>query len=160
MPAPALRRLALTLAATGGLALPLAAQEAGGIAVEQPWARAAVQGGVGGAFMRIENRGAAADRLVSASSPVARTVELHATVRDGDVMRMRPVQAIDLPAHGAVQLQPGGLHMMLIGLNRPLSQGERVPVTLTFEHAGSVAVELAVQGAGAGGMAGHSAMPR
>jgi periplasmic copper chaperone A len=150
---PAMPRLALATILAGTVALPLAAQDARGIAVEQPWARAAIQGGVGGAFMRIANRGATADRLVAASSPVARAVELHATLRDGEVMRMRPVQAIDLPPHGEVQLRPGGLHMMLLGLNRPLAEGERVPVTLTFEHAGSIAVELAVQGPGANGIA-------
>lgn len=119
------------------------------ITVQQPWARAAVQGGVGGAFMQIENGGAAPDRLVAVSSPVARAVELHTTVRDGDVMRMRPVTAIEVPAHGAVQLQPGGLHVMLIGLNKALAQGEQVPLTLTFERAGQIAVSLPIQAAGA-----------
>ncbi|MFZ4408175.1 MAG: copper chaperone PCu(A)C [Paracraurococcus sp.] len=132
------------------------------ITVQQPWSRAAMQGGVGGAFMKIENGGTAPDRLVSASSPVARTVELHTTIRDGDVMRMRPVTAIEVPAHGTVQLQPGGLHVMLIGLNKALTQGEQVPLTLTFERAGQVAVSLPIQGAGAmggdmGSMQGHGA---
>ena len=63
----------------------------GGIAIEQPWARAAVQGGTGGVFLTIRNNGPQADRLVSVSSPLPRTAELHTTVRDGDVMRMRPV---------------------------------------------------------------------
>lgn len=159
-PTPAIARSSLLRGAFAVTAATLVtfsvtAQQASssGIAVEQPWARAAVQGGVGGAFMRIENRGTASDRLVSATSPAARTVELHTTVRDGDVMRMRPVQAIEVPAQGAVQLQPGGLHMMLIGLNQPLKQGEHVPVTLTFERAGTVTIDLAVQAAGAGGMA-------
>ena len=150
MPKPHLTRAALLAAAVAiaplCAALPARAAD---IAVEQPWARAAAQGGVGGAFMRIENHGAAADRLVSATSPVARAVELHATVRDGDVMRMRPVDVVEVPAHGAVQLQPGGLHVMLIGLNRPLAQGEQVPLTLTFERAGQVPVSLHVQAAGA-----------
>ena len=148
--------LASALAAVCGVP----AAHAADISVEQPWARAAVQGGVGGAFMRIENRGAAPDRLLSASSPVARAVELHTTIRDGDVMRMRPVTAIEVPAQGAVQLRPGGLHVMLMGLNKPLTQGEQVPLTLTFERAGQVAVSLPVRAAGAadgGSMPGHGA---
>jgi len=130
------------------------------IAVEQPWARAAMQGGVGGAFMVLRNSGAAADRLVSASSPVAGKVEIHTTIRDGDVMRMRPVTSIELPPKGAVTLAPGGLHVMLIGLTKALAAGEQVPITLTFERAGAVTVQAAVQPAGArdaGGM-GHGAM--
>ena len=144
------------LAAAAGLAMfAVTSARAADIAIEQPWARAAQQGGVGAAFMRIENHGAAADRLVSASSPLARTVELHTTIRDGDVMRMRPVDVIEVPAHGTVQLQPGSLHIMLIGLQRPLAQGEQVPLTLTFERAGPVPVNLHVQAAGA--MQGHAA---
>jgi copper(I)-binding protein len=68
-------------------------------------------------------------------------------------MRMRPVPAIDLPAGQAVQLAPGGLHLMLIGLTQALNQGGRVPVTLVFERAGEVEVQLAVEGAGARGPA-------
>jgi copper(I)-binding protein len=119
------------------------------IAIEQPWARAAMQGGVGGAFMRLSNAGATADRLLAVASPAARAVEMHTTIQDGDVMRMRPVGMIDLPAGGAVQLQPGGLHLMLMGLNRPLNPGETVAVTLTFERAGAITVEIPVRAAGA-----------
>lgn len=143
--------LAAMLAALGGASPARAAD----IAVEQPWARAAQQGGVGGAFMRIDNHGTMPDRLISASSPAARTVELHTTIRDGDVMRMRPVDAIEVPAGGAVQLQPGALHAMLIGLQHPLAQGDEVPLTLVFERAGQVPIRLRVQSAGA--TPGHGA---
>ena len=142
-----------TALAAAAITQPAAAQPARReLAVEEPWARAAVRGGNGGAFMTLRNGGDQADRLVSATSPAARTVELHTTVRDGDVMRMRPVDAIEVPGHGTVALQPGGLHVMLIGLDRPLAQGEHVPLTLRFERAGDLAVELAVRAAGAGGM--------
>jgi periplasmic copper chaperone A len=153
-----LLRAAVTLVMAGALALPAAAQQApaNDIVVDHAWARSAARGGVGGAFLTLENRGDQADRLVSAASPVARTVELHNSVREGDVMRMRPVQTVEVPAHGAVQFRPGGLHIMMVGLNRALNQGEQVPLTLTFERAGSVTVNLAVQAAGATGM---SAMP-
>lgn len=133
------------------LASPLSAQGTGGIAVEQPWARAALQGGNGGAFLTLRNTGAAADRLLSASSPLARTTEIHETVREGDVMRMRPVAAIEIPPGGSVTLRPGGSHVMMTGLSQALRAGTTVPLTLTFERAGAVQVEVAVQGAGAGG---------
>ena len=76
-------------------------------------------------------------------------MELHTHIRDGDVMRMRPVNDIPVPANGEVSLQPGGLHLMLIGLARPLNDGQSIPVSLRFERAGEVTVELAVQAAGA-----------
>ena len=154
MTLPALTRAALLAAAC--VVLPARAAD---ITVQQPFARAAMQGGVGGAFMTIQNGGAAPDRLLSAASPVARSVEIHATIRDGDVMRMRPVTAVEIPAHGAVQLQPGGLHVMMMGLTKALAQGETVPLTLTFERAGAVTVSVPVQAAGsAGGMQGHGGM--
>jgi periplasmic copper chaperone A len=150
-----LRRL--ILAAPLLLALPAAAQEvrAGDLVVTQGWSRAAGAGGTGVGYLTISNRGTAADRLVAASSPAARGLEMHTHVREGDVMRMRPVPAIDIPAGGTVTLQPGGLHLMLLGLAAPLRQGETVPVTLRFERAGEVQVNLAIQAAGARGP-GHA----
>lgn len=138
-------------------ALPAAAHDftAGDIRIGHPWTRAAGQNGNGGAFMRLTNGGAQPDRLISAASPIARVVELHTHVRDGDVMRMRPVNDIPVPAGQTVELRPGGLHVMLIGLNEPLRQGARVPVTLRFERAGEVTVELAVEAAGARGSGHH-----
>jgi periplasmic copper chaperone A len=132
-------------------AAPAAAQEAraGDLAVQQPWTRAAGQGATGAGFLSISNRGAAADRLLSASTPAARAVELHTMLRDGDVMRMRAVEAIEVPPGQTVALRPGGLHIMLVGLSRPLREGETVPLTLRFERAGEVRVELSVQAAGA-----------
>jgi copper(I)-binding protein len=151
------RRVLLGLATP--LLLPAAAraQPAGGISVTAPWTRAMRAGGTGAGFMTIRNAGPAPDRLVAARAAVARTVELHTHIRDGDVMRMRPVPAIDVPAGQTVMLQPGGLHLMLIGLTAPLEQGGSVPVTLVFERAGEIAVALKVEGAGARGPAtgGH-----
>ncbi|MBI0534297.1 copper chaperone PCu(A)C [Roseomonas sp. KE2513] len=138
----------LSMLAALSVAAPLAAQ-APGIAVEQPWARAALLGGNGGAFLTLRNTGTAADRLVSASSPLARTTEIHETVREGDVMRMRPVTGIEIPAGGSVTLRPGGSHVMMTGLSQALRAGSTVPLTLNFERAGAVQVQVAVQGAGA-----------
>ncbi len=121
----------------------------GDLAVQRPWTRAAGQGATGAGFLSVSNRGAAADRLLSASTPAARAVELHTMIRDGDVMRMRAVEAVEVPPGQTVELRPGGLHMMLVGLSRPLREGEAVPVVLRFERAGEVRVELSVQAAGA-----------
>jgi copper(I)-binding protein len=132
-PAPALR---LTGALTG-------------IEAASPWARATA-GKVGGIFLTLRN-GGAADRLLGGSTPAAAKVELHNTVKDGDVMRMRQVDAISLPANGYVELAPGGLHVMLVDLKAPLRAGDMVPVTLRFEKAGEVTIQVPVLAAGARG---------
>jgi copper(I)-binding protein len=130
------------------------AQPAAPLSIEAPWTRAAAQGGQGAGYLTIRN-GGADDRLLSATSPAATRLELHTVQRDGEVVRMREVDAILVPARGAVTLRPGGLHLMLIGLTRPLAAGETVPVTLRFERAGEVQATLAVQAAGARGPAEH-----
>ncbi len=137
-------------------AFPAAAQDttAGDIAITAPWTRAAGANGNGAGFLRMRNGGTQPDRLLSASTPAARVVELHTMERDGDVMRMRPVQAIAVAPGQTVELRPGGFHIMMIGLTAPMTQGGRVPLTLRFERAGEVQVELAVQAAGARG-SGH-----
>ena len=149
-----LAALALALPAASAFAQH-AETRAGDLVITQPWSRAAGQGGQGAGFLTIANRGTAPDRLVSASSPAAGRLELHTHVRDGDVMRMRAVPAIDIAPGQVVTLQPGGMHLMLIGLTQPLRQGEAVPVTLRFERAGEVRVDFAVQAAGARGPAAH-----
>ncbi|MBR0680799.1 copper chaperone PCu(A)C [Roseomonas eburnea] len=144
--------IALTLATLPALAHDYTA---GDIAIGNPWTRAASANGNGAGFMTLRNRGTQPDRLLSAASPAARVVELHTHVREGDVMRMRPVADIPVPAGGMAELRPGGLHVMLIGLTAPLQQGARVPLTLRFERAGDVQVELTVESAGARGPGHH-----
>lgn len=151
-----LRRSFLAASAAPLFGAPTAAQQhhhgaarAGDLTIQQPWTRAAGQGATAAGFMEISNRGSSTDRLLSASSPVARTMELHSMIRDGDVMRMRAVDAIEIRTGQTVTLRPGGFHLMLIGLSQPLRQGETVPVTLRFERAGEVQVTLPVQAAGA-----------
>jgi hypothetical protein len=139
---------ALALAFTAVLAQ---AQQvkAGSLTIEHAYARATAPGQpVGGAFMKIAN-GGADDRLLSVSATVARSVELHTMTMEGDVMRMRQVDAIAVPAGKTVELRPGGYHVMFLGLSAPLKVGERVPVTLKFERAGEVKVDLQVEAAGA-----------
>lgn len=152
-----LTRRTLIVAAAALAALPAAAHDftAGDIRIDHPWTRAAGANGNGGGFMRLTNNGAQADRLLSAASPIARAVELHMMIREGDVMRMRPVTDIPVAAGQTVELRPGSFHIMLIGLAAPMAQGTRVPLTLRFERAGEVTVELAVEAAGARGSGHH-----
>jgi copper(I)-binding protein len=99
---------------------------------------------VAAGYMVVRNKAPAADRLLGASSPAARKVETHVTVRDGDIMRMREVQGYEIPAGGAFELKPGGPHLMFIDVRKPFAEGETVPVTLRFEKAGEKKVEFRV----------------
>ena len=117
----------------------------GAIAIGHPYARATVPGQPsGGAYLRLENTGAD-DKLVSVKAQVSQSIELHTSSMEGDVMRMRQVDAIDVPANKAVVLAPGGMHIMLVGLKAPLKEGDRFPMTLKFEKAGEVVVDVVVQ---------------
>ena len=117
----------------------------GALKIKDPYARATVPAQkVGGAFVKIENAGAA-DKLIGASSTASKEMQLHIMNMDGHVMRMREVTAIDLPAKGVVELQPGGLHLMFIDLKAPLKSGDVVPVKLKFEKAGEVDVAFQVK---------------
>lgn len=141
---------ALTLFASAALAHNY---KVGSLSIVHPWSReTAVGQKVGGGFMTIINNGNDEDRLLSGASPVAAEVQLHTMTMDGGIMRMRQVEGgIAVPAKGTLELKPGGYHIMFIGLKRPLKQGERVPVTLRFQHAGKVAVQFAVQPVGSTG---------
>ncbi len=115
-----------------------------GITVSDAWVRA--PGANGGAFMVIQNGGAEADRLLSASSDVAQKVEVHEMKMENDVMMMREVEGgIEIPARGKVELKPGGYHVMLINLNQELKPGEKVTITLNFEKAGAVTIQAEVK---------------
>jgi copper(I)-binding protein len=150
--------LALALALS---AAPALAQEikVGDLTIEKPWARATPKGAeVGAGYLVIRNDGAAPDRLTGGSADFA-AVEIHEMAMEGGVMKMRELKdGLVIPAHGAVKLAPSGYHVMFTGLKSPLVKGETVKVTLTFEHAGAVALDFAVQGVGAaspgGGMNG------
>jgi copper(I)-binding protein len=103
----------------------------------------------GAAYLTIQSP--TADRLVSASSPVAKKAELHTMSMQGMVMKMRPITGLDIPAGQPVTLQPGGEHIMLMGLNQPLHEGQSFPLTLDFEKAGPRTVTVTVEKAGARG---------
>jgi copper(I)-binding protein len=159
----------LVLVATAGLAAPPAIAQ-NGIVLENAWARRAPMmapgghgspgaagmsghGGMAGhetmgngaAYVTIHNQGATPDALVRATSDAAHTVELHEVVNDGGVMRMRPIEKLPIPPGATVRLEPGGYHVMLLGLTRDLKPGETVTVDLTFERAGTITVAAPIR---------------
>lgn len=153
-----------TLLATG-LLLPLLAfahDHAGStLSVEHAWARATPSGAPTGAtYFTLRNASGEADRLVGASTPVADKAELHEHVHQDGLMKMRHVEAVEVPADGEVRFAPMGYHVMLFGLKQPLADGSQFPLTLRFERAGEVKVQVPVrmqapaESAG-GGHAGH-----
>lgn len=149
-------RRALLAAAVGVGALVAGAAvaheyKAGSIEIDHPWSRATPGGAsVAAGYLVLKNTGAAADRLVSATAPFAGRVEIHEmAVKDG-VMTMRPLPAgVEIPAGATVALKPGGYHIMFLDLKTPLKEGTKVDGTLTFEKAGTVAVQFQVDPVGA-----------
>ena len=126
--------------------------QTGQLEISNAWARATpakAENGV--AYLTI--RSPTSDRLVSVSSPVAKKAELHTMSMEGMVMKMRPLAGLDIPAGQSVTLKPGGEHIMLMGLNGPLREGQSFPLTLTFEKAGAREVTVPVEKAGAAGPA-------
>ncbi len=110
-------------------AAPAYAQE---VSVKDAWIRGTVQGqSATGAFMELTGKSNA--RLIGAASPAAKTVEVHNMKVENGVMKMFPVDGVDLPAGKTVKLAPGGYHVMMMGLQKPLNAGDQVPLRLTFE---------------------------
>ena len=151
---------ALTAALVGGSAMAQTAP----VQVDGAWARASVQGQKGtGAFMRLTAKEGA--RLVRAESPAAGVTEVHEMKMEGDIMKMRAVPTLDLPAGKTVELKPGGYHVMLMDLKAPLMKDTSVPITLVFQDAKGMESKMnlsvpvgitAPAGASAAGMAhGH-----
>lgn len=138
--------------------------KAGDLTLNHPWTRATPPNAkAGGGFVEIVNSGTEADRLLAANSGAAAKVEIHEMAVNDGVMTMRPVEGgLEIPAGETVALKPGGYHIMFMGLNEAFVEGTRIPVVLTFEKAGEVAVELAVDKMGAkapgGGEMDHGQM--
>lgn len=154
---------ALTLAALS-LSAPVSAHgyEQNGISVEHPWSRPTAPGAsMGAVYFVLEASGPEADRLIAAETPVAKRVEFHVHVMEDGVARMRPIEAVEVTPGSPTIAQPGGLHLMLIGLKQPLAEEETFPLTLTFEKAGRIEIEVYVEQKGATepshmpGMEGH-----
>jgi copper(I)-binding protein len=138
--------------ATGLLVASAAMAQTNQLEVNNAWARATPgKAENGAAYVTIASP--TSDRLVSVSTPVAKKAELHTMEMKGMVMEMRPVAGVDIPAGQPVSLKPGGEHIMLLGLNQPLREGQTFPLTLNFEKAGSRAVTVTVEKAGAAGPA-------
>lgn len=123
---------------------------AGEIAISGGWTRATLPNQkVGGGFLTIENKGGEDDRIVSVTSPASPDVQLHEMAVVDDVMKMRQLSdGIAVPAGETVELKPGGLHLMFMAIPAPFEEGKPVPVTLVFEKAGTVELDLAVAPAG------------
>jgi copper(I)-binding protein len=152
--------LVLALAVVTGPALAADPVKVGALEIANPWVRPSATAN-GAIYLEIDNKGTAADRLVAASTTAAAKAELHTHVMDGNIARMRPVDAIEVTPGSATVLKPGGLHIMLLGLKAPLKEGDTVAVTLTFEKAGKVDVTVPVQKNASGmghGDADHDSM--
>ncbi len=140
------RRIALFL---GLVAMGLANAEMtrlGSLQIDGVYARATVPGQeVGAAYLTIENSGATMDRLIAASSTVARSVLLHSSQMDQGMARMHHETSLDIPAHSRIELKPGGMHLMLQDLKLPLHEGDTLHLKLKFEKSGEVELTAPVK---------------
>jgi copper(I)-binding protein len=143
----------------GLLAAPARAQEvkAGDLTITQAWSRATPGGAkVAGGYLTIENKGSTADRLIGGSGDVTDRIEVHEMTTSNGVMTMRALdKGLVIEPGKTVKLAPGGYHLMMFDLKRPLKQGDKMPVTLEFERAGKVKLWFEVQGVGSQGPAGE-----
>lgn len=132
----------------------------GDIEISEPWARATPSGAdVGGGYLTITNHGSQPDRLTAISSSIAGMAQLHTMVMEGDVAKMRELpDGIEIPAGATVELKPQALHIMFMGLKKPLKEKESFEAELTFEKAGKVTVEFEVKPMGGDGSMGSTDM--
>jgi copper(I)-binding protein len=143
-----MRKLIATVVAVWAVASPALAEES--VRVFDAWARATILASrPGAAYLTIES--AAEDRLLGVTTPVAGHVMIHAVEKDGDVSRMKHIETLELPAGERITLAPGGMHLMLMGLQDKLSEGTAFPMTLNFETAGEITVDVSVLGIAAEG---------
>ena len=142
-------RSLISLFALAAFSLSAAAHDyqAGEVHIDHPYARATMPSQPSGAvYMTLENRGKNPDKLVAAETPAAKKTEIHTMSMDGNVMKMRQVDSVELAPAAKVAMKPGdGYHIMLLGLNQQLKAGDKLPMTLTFEKAGKVEVSVQVQ---------------
>ncbi len=155
---PITRAIACAAMSAYFVVVPARAEEvkAGDLAITQAWSRATPGGAkTGGGYLTIENKGSVADRLIGGSGDVSPRVEVHEMAVNNGVMTMRPLdKGLVIEPGKTVKLAPGGSHLMLFDLRSPLKQGEHIPVTLEFEKAGKVNLQLDVQSVGAQAPAG------
>lgn len=128
----------------------------GNLVIRQAWSRATIASvDTGAVYLEIDNAGPAADRLVGVSTPAAAMAHLHTTEMQGNMASMKAMDGVDIPAGGKVVLRPQQSHVMLMGLTAPLKKGASFPLTLEFEKAGKVDVNVPVESAGALGPDGN-----
>jgi periplasmic copper chaperone A len=138
------------------LSVPLARADevkAGDLVITEAWSRATPSGAkIGGGYVTIENKGATPDKLIGASSDVAGSIQVHEMSMTNGTMKMRPVEnGLVIDPGKTVKLAPGGYHLMMMDLKKPLKQGDKLPITLEFEKAGKAQITLDVMGVGAQG---------
>ena len=149
----ALKRLSSVLAMLILIGLPVLVSghgyRLGDIRIAHPWAMptapSITDGANGAGYLVLKNNGRKPDKLLSASVEIARKVELHAYGKAGDTPTMRQVDTVEIPASGEVRLEPSGSHLMLMGLKKPLEEGQHFPIVLQFEQAGKITVDMFVQ---------------
>jgi copper(I)-binding protein len=147
-----LRHRSIFLMATAlllAVAAPAQQFSAGKLVIDHPWARPTAAGmPTGVAYLSITNHGTRGDTLIGARTPVATRVEFHRTSFEGGMARMRPATSLVIEPGATLEAAPGGLHLMLVELRRPLEQGASVPLVLSFENAGEVTVQLRIDSQG------------
>jgi copper(I)-binding protein len=122
----------------------------GDIVIDAPWARASAgRVATGVVYARLTNRGAKSDKLIAVAAHIAAEAAVHETVREDGMMSMRPLELVEIPASKVTLFEPGALHIMLKHLSSPLVHGETFGMTLTFERAGKIEIEVDVRGVGA-----------
>src|SRR6476620_211819 len=123
---------------------------AGDLQIINPWTRATPGGAtVGAGYLAMTNKGPQTDRLIGGSVEPASRIELHSMAMENGIAKMRQVPSVEVKPGATVELTPGGMHMMFVGLKQPLKQGQKLKGTLVFEKAGTVPVEFTVQAIGA-----------
>ena len=140
--------LVIVCLATAAGRTPARAEDAtaGDLVISGAWARPSLgHAQNGSAYLTVQNRGSSNDRLVAVRSAAARKIEIHSHTMEGHTARMRPVQAIDIPAGATVKLDPNGFHIMFLSLKSSLQEGNHVPLVLVFEKAGTVVVDVEVK---------------
>jgi copper(I)-binding protein len=139
-----------------GLAGAAPTASVGAITIRDAWARASMgQTGTSAVFMTLEASGGQGDRLVAVASPDAARAELHTSTVEAGVAKMRPLAAIEIAAGQPTVLEPGGPHVMLIGLGKKFVEGDTLPLSLTFEHAGTIELQVPVKAMGGMSHGGH-----
>jgi copper(I)-binding protein len=129
----------------------------GSLVIDHPWSRATPKGAaVAGGYMKITNTGTTPDRLTGGATEAAKKFEIHEMKMDGAVMKMRELpNGVEIPPGATVELKPGSYHIMMTTLAKPFAKGDRVKASLTFEKAGKVDIEFAVDAAGGSGAKDH-----